>query len=164
VSHEADALQLQGPQRKAALQAFYRQIDEWGIKMPPVDPLVLDFGVNDFDRVGLIEFWLANEVTAGYCGKYLFVFAGQACPAHSHSVKHETFCATRGRLNVTLDGKPVVLDEGQTLPVAPGQVHSFHGEDGNALLLELSMPCDPKDNNFVDPRIRGWLHKALGIR
>ena len=164
MSHEADALQLQGPQRKAALQAFYRQIDEWGIKMPPVDPLVLDFGVNDFDRVGLIEFWLANEVTAGYCGKYLFVFAGQACPAHSHSVKHETFCATRGRLNVTLDGKPIVLDEGQTLPVAPGQVHSFHGEDGNALLLELSMPCDPKDNNFVDPRIRGWLHKALGIR
>ena len=164
MSHEADALQLQGPQRKAALQAFYRQIDEWKIKMPPVDPLVLDFGVNDFDRVGLIEFWLANEVTAGYCGKYLFVFAGQACPAHSHSVKHETFCATRGRLNVTLDGKPVVLDEGQTLPVAPGQVHSFHGEDGNALLLELSMPCDPKDNNFVDPRIRGWLHKALGIR
>jgi D-lyxose ketol-isomerase len=163
MAHEADALQLQGPRREAALAAFEKQIAQWGIKMPPVERLVLDFGVNDFDHIGLIECWLANELRAGYCGKYLFTFAGQECPSHSHSVKHETFCALKGRLRITLDGKPHILEEGETLPVAPGQVHSFRGEDGNALLIELSMPCDPKDNNFVDPRIRQWLHKALGI-
>ena len=38
----------------------------------------------EFDRVGLIEFWIANEKEAGYCGKYLFAFDGQQCPAHSH--------------------------------------------------------------------------------
>src|SRR5512143_1890755 len=142
MSHEADALQLQGPKREAALAAFHRQMAEWKVAMPPVDPLVLDCGLNDYERVGLIEYWLANEVEAGYCGKYLFVFAGQQCPSHSHRVKHETFCAIRGRLRATLDGRSHVLEEGQTLPVAPGQVHSFRGEDGNALLLEISMPCD----------------------
>lgn len=164
MTHEADALQLQGSHREAALTAFEEQIAQWGIKMPPVERLVLDFGASDFYRVGLIECWLANEIKAGYCGKYLFVFAGQECPAHSHRVKHETFCAIKGRLRITLDGVPHLLEEGQTLPVAPGHIHSFRGEDGNALLLELSMPCDPKDNHFVDPRICQWLHQALGIQ
>ena len=162
MSHAVDLLQLRGPRREAAIKAFNRQLTEWGLHMPPVNPLVLDFGLGDFDRVGLIEYWLANEIGAGYCGKYLFVFAGQECPSHSHGAKHETFCAVRGRLRVVLDGRPIVLNEGQTLPVAPGQVHSFRGEDGQALLLELSTPCDPKDNLFVDPRIRQWLQKALG--
>ena len=145
------------------MAAFQRQIAEWGMNMPPVDPLVLDFGLNDFDRVGLIEYWLANEVKAGYCGKYLFVFDGQQCPAHSHRVKHETFCATQGRLKVTLDGRELILDPGQVLPIAPGHVHTFAGV-GNAILLELSMPCDPSDNVFVDPRIDSWLRRALAGR
>jgi D-lyxose ketol-isomerase len=158
---DTDGLQLQGPARAAALAAFDAKISEWGIHMPPVEPLVLDFGLGTFDKVGLIEYWLANETKAGYCGKYLFVFPGQECPAHSHQVKHETFCAVRGRLRVTIEGVPHVLEEGQTLPVAPGQVHTFRGEDGHALLLELSMPCDPRDNVFQDPAIRRWLDRAL---
>lgn len=159
---DADALQFQGPRRAAVLAAFEDQIARWGIRMPPVEPLVLDFGADDFDRVGLIECWLANEAEAGYCGKYMFLFAGQECPSHSHSVKHETFCAVKGRLRVTLEGNTRVLEEGQTLAVAPGQVHSFRGEEGAALILELSMPCEPRDNNFTDPRIRRWLDRALG--
>lgn len=162
MSKGIDSLQLKGPRREAALKAFGAQISAWGLTMPPIEPLVLDFGLGDFEHTGLIEYWLANETDAGYCGKYLFVFAGQECPAHSHHVKHETFCAIRGRLEVTLDGKTHLLEEGQTLPVAPRQVHSFRGADGHALLLELSMPCDPGDNNFLDPRIRRWLHGALG--
>ena len=124
--------------------------------MPPVEPLVFDFGLGQFDRVGLIEYWIANEVEAGYCGKYLFVFNGQQCPAHSHRVKHETFFVIRGCLNVTLDGRAMTLHPGEVLPISPGQVHSFCGE-GNSLLLELSMPCDVCDNYFEDPRIMAWL-------
>jgi hypothetical protein len=33
--------------------------------MPPVDPLVLDFGLGDFYRTGLIEHWVANATSAG---------------------------------------------------------------------------------------------------
>lgn len=160
---ETEGLQLQSPQREAAIKAFKAQIARWGLSVPPAEPLVLDFGLGDYEHVGLIEYWLANETRAGYCGKYLFVFAGQECPAHSHAIKHETFCAVRGRLRITLNGKAHVLEEGQTLPVAPGQVHSFCGADGSALLLELSTPCDVNDNSFQDPRIRRWLQEALGL-
>lgn len=148
-----------GPEAERALAAFGRQIDSWGVAMPSVKPLVLDFGVGQFDRIGLIEYWIANEAEAGYCGKYLFVFDGQQCPAHSHRVKHETFFVVRGRLKVILDGQPIVLEVGQVLPVPPGRVHSFEGE-GNALLLELSMPCQVSDNYFEDPNIMEWLKRV----
>lgn len=148
-----------GPEAERVLVAFDRQIDSWGVAMPPVEPLVLDFGLGEFDRVGLIEYWIANEGQAGYCGKYLFVFDGQQCPAHSHRVKHETFFVVRGRLKVILNGEPVVLQEGQVLPVPPGRVHSFEGE-GNTLLLELSMPCLVSDNYFEDQRIMDWLRRV----
>jgi hypothetical protein len=31
------------------------------------------------------------------------------------------------------------------------------GGQGNSLLLELSMPCEVRDNCFEDPRIMTWL-------
>jgi len=152
-------ISLSGPEAERALAAFGRQVDSWGIAMPPVKPLVLDFGLGEFDRIGLIEHWIANESEAGYCGKYLFVFDGQQCPAHSHRVKHETFFLVRGRLKVTLDGEPTELREGQVLPISPGHVHSFEGA-GNSLLLELSMPCQVSDNYFEDSRIMSWLRRV----
>src|SRR5688572_11743407 len=83
--------------RSRALEACARQLKQWGIVVPAAtSPLVLDFGVGDFDRTGLIEYWIANEVAAGYCAKYMFLFGGQTCPLHSHCFKHETFFIVRG--------------------------------------------------------------------
>lgn len=147
---------LLGPETDLMLDAFHRQIEAWGISLPPVKPLVLDFGLGQFDRVGLIEYWIANELEAGYCGKYLFVFDGQQCPLHSHRVKHETFFVVRGSLDVVLDGRRLRLHPGEVLPVPPGHVHSFQG-NGNSLLLELSMPCHISDNCFEAPRTMAWL-------
>jgi D-lyxose ketol-isomerase len=149
-----------GAKKEAPLELFRRQMDNWNIAMPPVEPLVLDFGLNDFDRVGLIEYWIANEKEAGYCGKYLFVFDGQECPSHSHRTKHETFFLVRGCVDVTMDGRSITLAPGSVLPVPPGHLHSFRGK-GNSLLLELSMPCEVRDNCFADPQIMVWLAKLV---
>lgn len=145
-----------GTETDLALETFQRQVEAWGLAMPPVKPLIMDFGLGEFDRVGLIEYWIANEVEAGYCGKYLFVFDGQTCPLHSHRVKHETFFLVRGCLDVVLDGRCLTLHPGDVLPIPPGQVHSFQGR-GNSLLLELSMPCRVSDNCFENPRTAAWL-------
>jgi D-lyxose ketol-isomerase len=145
-----------GPETDRMLAMFHRQVEAWGIALPPFSPLVLDFGLGQFDRVGLIEYWIANELDAGYCGKYLFVFDGQKCPSHSHRVKHETFFVVRGCLEVVLDNRSLTLHPGEVLPVLPGNVHSFQGK-GNSLLLELSMPCQISDNCFEDPRTMAWL-------
>jgi N-acetylneuraminate synthase len=91
-------------------------------------------------------------MTAGYCGKYLFVFDGQTCPRHRHSVKHETFFIVQGSVRMKLDNDTMILEKGAVLPVEPGQYHSFTGV-GPALLLELSMPCEIDDNDFADTRI-----------
>jgi D-lyxose ketol-isomerase len=149
-------ISLAGCETELTLTAFHRQMEQWGIALPPVKPLVLDFGLGQFDRIGLIEYWIVNEIEAGYCGKYLFVFDGQQCPAHSHRVKHETFFVVRGCLGMTLDGQAITLQPGQVLPVPAGRVHSFQGK-GNTLLLELSMPCKVCDSCFEDPQIIAWL-------
>ena len=143
---------LTGPLDERALDDFHRQIAAWNVALPPVAPLVLDFGLGEFSRTGLIEYWIANEAGAGYCGKYLFVFDGQTCPSHRHRRKHETFFIVKGRVRITLDGISREMGEGDVLPVPPGQGHCFTGI-GPALLLELSMPCEVDDNVFDDTSI-----------
>ncbi len=162
MSDVIDNIQYKGADRDAALAAYREQVRLWNVALPSgVDPLVMDFGIGDFARIGLIECWICNETEAGYCGKYMYVSDGQQCPPHHHRVKHETFCMIRGRLNVVLDGEMMMLGAGDVLPIAPGRVHSFEG-DGRALMLELSMPCDIGDNYFEDERTMAWLRRSLG--
>ena len=158
---QTDDLQLRGLLRDEALRRFKAQIDGWGLRMPPAEPLVMAFGQGDFQSVGLIECWIANEVEAGYCGKYLFVFYSQTCPEHSHDDKHETFFVVKGKVTLNLNGQPRQMYEGDVLVMPPGQKHSFTGV-GNALLLEISTPCDVNDNQFTNTAIDAWLKKAVG--
>jgi len=146
-------LGLTGPAADEALARFRRQTAAWGLVMPAVPPLVLDFGLGDFDRVGLIEYWIANEVEAGYCGKFLFVFAGQTCPLHQHREKMETFYVVRGEVTMTCADETRRMRAGDVLAVPPGRRHTFTGV-GPALLLELSTPCVVADNRFDDQRIQ----------
>ena len=145
-------LSVGGARAEQALADFARQLEVWGLAMPPIEPLVLDFGLGDFEHVGLIEYWIANEAEAGYCGKFLYVHDGQTCPAHSHKEKMETFFIVKGSVRMQYDGITRVLAAGGVLPVLPGKAHAFMGI-GPALLLEVSKPCRVSDNYFEDRRI-----------
>ena len=145
-------ISLTGKARDDALAACREQLACWAQPMPPVAPLVIDFGLADFRGTGLIEYWIANETEAGYCGKYLFVFDAQTCPMHGHEEKHETFFIVKGRVRMTCGGRTQTMNEGDVLPVPPGRLHSFTGL-GPALLLELSTPCRIDDNAFENPAI-----------
>ncbi len=147
------AISLQGEVRTREIMACQQQMAIWNMAMPPVEPLVSDFGLDDFTHTGLIEYWIANEMSAGYCGKYLFVFDGQSCPLHLHQVKHETFFIVHGKVKMSYAGNIRVLSPGDVLPVPPGIKHGFTGI-GPALLLEVSTPCVIDDNYFADPRIK----------
>jgi mannose-6-phosphate isomerase-like protein (cupin superfamily) len=149
---KAAGIEATGTLRTKALREFKRQIKAWGLVMPPHDPLVLDFGLSDFAEIGLIEYWVANEMEAGYCGKFLFVFDGQTCPMHSHKTKHETFYIVRGKVRMSFDGSAFDMAAGDCLPVSPGKWHSFTGK-GPALLLEVSKPCIVADNVFENSEI-----------
>ena len=156
-------ISLRGVDARRALAAFRRQVKAWNVAMPPVKPLVLDFGIGEYEKTGLIEYWIANETRAGYCGKYLFVFDGQSCPEHRHRIKHETFFVVKGRVRMRCGGRSRIMKEGDVLPVAPGRKHSFTGI-GPALLLELSMPCEIADNYFTNRDIPIGGNAACGGR
>lgn len=136
----------------AELKAFYELMAKWQIAMPDEKPLVSDFCLDDFRHVGLIEVWIANEMEAGYCGKYLFVDDGQLCPSHCHKQKLETFFIVKGDVEMTYDGETFVMHPGDRKLVERGHYHSFTGK-GPALILEVSMPCTDDDDFFEDKRI-----------
>jgi len=150
--NQALAIALSGPEAEEAVAAMRRQVATWGLTLPDTPPFVCDFGLGNFRETGEIEVWIANEIEAGYCGKFLFVFDGQTCPAHRHRTKHETFYIVRGAVEMRYDDRVSGLAAGAVLPVPPGVVHRFTGR-GPALLLEVSMPCVIADNEFEDPRI-----------
>ncbi len=157
---DTDSIQFQFPQRREVLARFAEQMDKWGLKVPAVEPLIMDFGFGDFEHTGLIECWIVNEIEAGYCGKYLFLFDGQRCSAHSHEKKHETFFVVKGGVRMVLDGKERIMNEGDVLAVPPGLLHTFVGV-GNALILEISTPCLVEDNQFQDPKAAAWLKSNI---
>jgi len=147
-----DDIEVTGPQRQPIIAAIRQQLDEWGLTMPDVEPLLLDMGLGRFEEIGDSEFWVANEEELGYCGKFLFMFDGQTCPRHYHKMKHETFFVVKGSIRMRMDDDEFIMNEGDVLPMPPGTYHSFTGR-GNALILEVSMPSVRMDNFFENKQI-----------
>ena len=147
-----DHYELQAEERERELAAVREQIAAWGLTMPPVTPIPLDFGLRRFREIGETEFWIANETELGYCGKFLFVFDGQTCPHHHHDMKHETFFIVKGKVRMRVGDQDRVMSEGDLLPMPPGTGHSFTGV-GPALILEVSLPSILRDNFFADRSI-----------
>lgn len=146
------SVSLHGAEAEEAADRARRQAREWGLELPDTEPLVLDFGLGSFEETGEVEFWIANEAEAGYCGKFLFLFEGQTCPKHMHKEKLETFFILRGRVRMEYEGKTLTMKTGDTLRMETGTYHTFTGLEPT-LLLEVSNPSIIDDNYFGDTRI-----------
>lgn len=145
-------ISLHGAEAQKAVERVHQQIQAWGLVLPNAEPLVMDFGLGDFENIGELEFWIANETEAGYCGKFLFVFDGQTCPKHCHKEKLETFFIVKGKVNMFYDGEEFEMRAGDVLRVDVGKYHRFTGI-GPCLLLEVSKPSIIADNYFENTNI-----------
>jgi N-acetylneuraminate synthase len=145
--------EIKGEERAQALAQAAQLLKDWGLTMPPADPLTIDFGLGDFYRIGEIEYWVVNDRSRNYCGKFLLLFENQRCPRHFHRMKDETFFIVKGKVVMEADGREFEMKEGDTYQMAPGVVHTFTAIDGPALILEVSLPSIPGDNIFEDKRI-----------
>lgn len=146
-------IEIEGEEREKILKKAEKIIKMWGLKMPEVFlPLVLDFGYNDFKNTGHIEYIIANEIEEGYCGKFIFMFKGQRCPEHYHKKKHETFFVLKGRILMEVNGKEIVLKEGDVLPMDRDHSHAFKALE-NSLIIEVSQPSIKNDSFFKDEKI-----------
>lgn len=146
-------LEIVGEEREAALAEAGQVLAAWGMVMPECDPLTLHFGLNDFRRIGEVEYWIVNNRTHNYCGKFLFLFEGQRCPLHYHKMKHETFFIAQGTVEMEADGRVFTMQQGETFAMEPGVNHTFAAVGGPALVLEVSLPSIQGDNFFADRRI-----------
>lgn len=143
---------LQGPDSALLREKVLNRIAEMGVALPPGEPMMFDFGLGDFSAIGETEFWIANEETHGYCGKYMFMFAGQRCPEHMHKEKHETFFIVKGTVEMTVEGKTFEMLPGDVLPLDTSTRHTFKAVT-DCLILEISKPSIIADNYFSDPRL-----------
>ena len=139
--------------KKEILAEAKRIISNWGLKMPGEVEVAFDFGLKDFNRTGEVEFWIANETSEGYCGKFLFLFSKQTCPKHHHRKKHETFFIVKGRVSMEAGGKRFEMAEGDYYAMAPGVDHTFTAIENPALIVEVSKPCEPGDSIFENKKI-----------
>jgi N-acetylneuraminate synthase len=145
-------ISLHGKRSNEIIKKVHKIVRQWGLRLPDVDPLVLDFGLGRFNEIGEVEFWIANEKEAGYCGKFLFLFEGQRCPNHMHKVKLETFFVVKGQIEMIYNGKTIVLKAGDTLRMETGVYHGFLALEP-VLLLEVSRPSLIDDNYFENTLI-----------
>ena len=127
-------------------------VSSWGLKLPEFDVSPLHFGLNDFYHIGEIEFNINNNVKEGYCGKFIFMFKNQICPMHFHRKKHETFFIVKGKVEMKLPDKTVVLKQGDVLPISQETKHEFKALE-DSLILESSKPDLVDDSIFDDERI-----------
>jgi quercetin dioxygenase-like cupin family protein len=142
-------LSLQGKEQKQILEKINHVIASWGLKLPDVPADALHFGFNDFFHIGETEFNINNNVEHGYCGKFMFLFAGQTCPMHHHRKKHETFFIVKGIVNMQLSGKNYILHQGDRLIVNQLAKHKFTALE-DSLILESSKPDLVDDSIFED--------------
>ncbi|RPI03364.1 MAG: D-lyxose/D-mannose family sugar isomerase [Calditrichaeota bacterium] len=145
-------ISLQGEERENVLQKIHAAVALWNLTLPDVTPDPLHFGYNDFYHIGETEFNINNNVEQGYCGKFMFMFAGQTCPMHFHRKKHETFFIVKGRVDMELAGKRFTLSQGDRLIVDQFARHQFTAIE-DSLILESSKPDLVDDSIFEDQAI-----------
>lgn len=126
---------------------------------------ITDFGSNDFDRIGLINFNLRNGVPGAarkaYCEKIIIVGEQQVTPLHTHRQKREDIInrgggdlvlELRNSQDFTINDEPVtavidgfarqvpaggkvVLKPGESIFLEPGTFHLFYGRRGGSRVL-----------------------------
>jgi D-lyxose ketol-isomerase len=140
---------------------------------------ITDFGLGDFERVGLTLVNLAAEPE--YTEKLMYARLGQATPCHSHAQKKEDIICRAGSLTLVLwpakpdpgaalpetlparingeaqvlrTGNPFVLPAGSRATIEPGIWHSFWPATAECIIGEVSTANDDaRDNFFLDPAV-----------
>ena len=76
-----------------------------------------------------------------YCGKLLFIRAGEQLSLQFHERKDETVYVQQGKIEIELgeDAEPQVVEEGAAFHIPPGVVHRWRALE-DSIVLEASTP------------------------
>ncbi len=143
---------LREPKKHDVISRICKIADSWGISLRGMEGIPVHFGLKRFYEIGETEFIIVNDKDNNYCGKFMFVFKGQTCPAHYHKNKHETFFIVKGKVRMIINEKEKVFEQGDILSMDRKCSHSFTGLT-DALLLEISNASTTGDSFFEDKQI-----------
>lgn len=169
--------------KRSQINAIYREARDTflrhGWALPPQPRWdITDFGLDRFDKAGLVLINLAEEPE--YCEKLMYARPNQQTPAHTHRVKKEDIICRHGTLalqlwdqpppeapsdapfSVQINGLPATVRNGRTfhleagsrITLTPGIYHAFWPVTQDCIIGEVSTANDDTtDNVFVDPNI-----------
>jgi mannose-6-phosphate isomerase-like protein (cupin superfamily) len=82
--------------------------------------------------------WASSE---HYCGKILFVRAGEQLSLQFHNRKDETIYVHQGRIEMQIGegAEPEIVEAGAAFRIRPGMVHRWRALE-DSLVLEASTP------------------------
>jgi sialic acid synthase SpsE/quercetin dioxygenase-like cupin family protein len=103
-------------------------------------------GVEHFRHVGALLVTLVNRE---YCKRLVVLLPGQRHPAHLHKQKEETFHVLWGSLQLTLEGKTLLLASGDRILIPRGALHAFSAASG-CVFEELSTRHIAGDSYYED--------------
>ncbi|NJN28565.1 MAG: D-lyxose/D-mannose family sugar isomerase [Cyclobacteriaceae bacterium] len=155
-----------------AVRNATRFFEDNGWTLPPNPQWdVTDFGLGDFEKLGLVLVNLTEEPE--YCEKLMYAHKGQTTPAHTHKKKKEDIICRAGTLaiqvwngasgssevlSITLkvNGKAtnfesadiIRLQSGERLTLTPGVYHEFYPESDECIIGEVSTANDDLHDNF----------------
>lgn len=139
---------------------------------------IVDFGLNDLERTGLILVTFIN--TSRCCAKEMVLLPGQTCPEHRHPPvdnspgKEETFRCRWGEVYLYVEGEPekspiaappkgrersysvwheVKLEPGQQYTIYPDTRHWFQAGPKGAVISEFSTTSIDEKDIFTDSEI-----------
>ena len=82
--------------------------------------------------------------TKKYVGKILHIKSGNRLSLQFHNVKEETILVISGKLYVECDdsdnASSIIVEEGCSFHVSPGQIHRFCAREGDVTVIEVSTP------------------------
>lgn len=139
--------------------AYYQQAGIILTQEEQHDLEIADFGLGDYERVGLAVITYVN--TARCCAKELVLLPEQTCPEHIHvpvpelnyEGKEETFRCRYGTVYLYIEGEEIILEEGQQYTLAPGTKHWFRAGAKGAVVSEFSTRSLDEYDVFTDERI-----------
>ncbi len=139
---------------------------------------ITDFGLGNFQKLGLTLINLANEPE--YCEKLMFAWPGQTTPLHTHARKKEDIICRHGTLVLELwherpdasklrapfevqvngsmqrhvSGAQITLQAGERITLVTGIYHAFWPDSEDCIIGEVSTANDDtNDNIFINPDI-----------
>jgi quercetin dioxygenase-like cupin family protein len=107
------------------------------------------YGLESFQDFGSVMITVINR---DYCKKLIFLQPNQYHPEMFHKVKDETFFILYGEVNLKLDGKLIVLKEGDSISIPPNSIHGFGSKNG-AIIEEVSSNHQSSDSYYLDEKI-----------